>query len=143
VRAGYGLMRPSRVRELTGSGYLWNLSGLADYFFRTYGEPGFRVQYGKARRRFIQDSRSFFAEAGAIEDIIVYPTRANFMLVRLAEGWRSFDFAMEMLINHGVYARDCSDKVGLEGPFIRIASRSSAENDRILHALRRTARTGP
>jgi histidinol-phosphate/aromatic aminotransferase/cobyric acid decarboxylase-like protein len=143
VRAGYGIMQPARVQELTASGYLWNLSGLADYFFRTYGEPGFRTQYEEARRRFIRDSDSFFAEARAIEGITVYPTRANFMLVCLADGWRSFDFAMEMLINHGVYTRDCSDKVGLEGPFIRIASRSRTENVRILHALRQTAVTGP
>lgn len=143
VRAGYGAMRPERVRELTTRGYLWNLSGLADYFFRTYGQPEFQAEYDEVRRRYIRDTRTFFAEATAIEDLCVYPSQANFILIRLAEPWSSTDFAMEMLVGHGVYVRDCSDKLGLEGPFIRVASRSREENDRILEALRQTAQTGP
>jgi len=143
VRAGYGAMQPERVRELTARGYLWNVSGLANYFFRTYGQPDFQAEYNKARRRYIRDTRIFFAEAAAIENLLVYPSQANFILIRLAEPWRSTDFAMEMLVEHGVYVRDCSDKLGLEGPFIRVASRSREENALILEALRQTAKTGP
>lgn len=143
VRAGYGAMHPSRVRQLTGRGYLWNLSGLADYFFRTCADAGFQSEYEEARRRYIGDSRSFFAEAGRIEGLKIYPSMANFLLVRLADGWRSSDFVMEMLIGHGVYARDCSDKIGLDGPFIRVACRSRAANRRILNALRQTALATP
>jgi histidinol-phosphate/aromatic aminotransferase/cobyric acid decarboxylase-like protein len=39
-----------------------------------------------------------------------------------------------MLIKHGIYVRDCNDKVGLEGEFVRIASRTDKENQAITRA---------
>ena len=36
IRAGYALMSADRVKKLLSNGYLWNLSGLCDYFFKIY-----------------------------------------------------------------------------------------------------------
>ena len=33
----------------------------------------------------------------------------------------STEFFIKMLVNHGIYVRECSDKIGLEGQFIRVA----------------------
>ncbi len=38
----------------------------------------------------------------------------------------------------GVYTRTCSDKIGLDGQFVRVASRSPAENRAIVQALSST-----
>ena len=40
------------------------------------------------------------------------------------------------LLEKGVYVRDCSDKIGLEGSFVRVASRSFEENLKIIDALK-------
>jgi len=40
------------------------------------------------------------------------------------------------LIKYGVYIRDCSDKIGLDGEFVRIASRTKAENEIIVDSAR-------
>ena len=42
----------------------------------------------------------------------------------------------KMLIKYGVYTRTCSDKIGLNGEFIRIASRTKKENKIILKAIK-------
>jgi histidinol-phosphate/aromatic aminotransferase/cobyric acid decarboxylase-like protein len=34
IRAGYGVMAPQRVSALLANGYLWNINGLAEYFFK-------------------------------------------------------------------------------------------------------------
>ena len=40
-----------------------------------------------------------------------------------------------LLVRHGVYVRTCSDKIGLDGEFLRIASRGLRENQQIIDAL--------
>ena len=40
-----------------------------------------------------------------------------------------------MLVNHNVYVRDCSDKIGLDGDYVRIAARSDEENTMIINAI--------
>ena len=44
----------------------------------------------------------------------------------------------DLLVNYGVYVRTCSDKIGLEGDFIRLASRTFEQNKIILNALSST-----
>ncbi|EOI4041091.1 histidinol-phosphate aminotransferase family protein, partial [Campylobacter jejuni] len=41
----------------------------------------------------------------------------------------------KMLIKYGIYMRTCNDKIGLEGEFIRIASRTLEENDMVLKSI--------
>src|SRR5262249_7303657 len=52
IRAGYAVMAPDRVRTLLENGYLWNSSGLAEYFFDLYSRPDFQAQYERQRIRF-------------------------------------------------------------------------------------------
>ena len=36
IRAGYGIMTKEKINQLLDTGYLWNVSGLTDYFFKLY-----------------------------------------------------------------------------------------------------------
>ena len=44
IRAGYAVMAPGRVNTLLKNGFLWNSSGLAEYFFDLYSRPDFQAQ---------------------------------------------------------------------------------------------------
>lgn len=139
IRAGYAVMHPDRVRILLGNGYLWNVSGLADYFFKLYAQESFRTAYEDVRKRYIRDTTDFLSALGSIDGLRLYPSKANFALIELTDPrWSSFDFCMDLLCDHSVYVRDCSDKAGLDGAFIRVASRSAEENTTILKAIRQT-----
>ncbi len=135
IRAGYGIMAEDRVRRLLSNGYLWNVSGLADYFFRLYGDPGFLELYETARKKYIRHTIDFIGELSKRKGLKVYPSKANFALLELPAGTSSFDFSMRLLIEKGIYVRDCSDKIGLDGQFVRIASRTAEQNRRITDAL--------
>jgi len=41
-----------------------------------------------------------------------------------------------LLVRHGIYARSCGDKIGLNGQFLRVAIRTESENTKILSALK-------
>jgi histidinol-phosphate/aromatic aminotransferase/cobyric acid decarboxylase-like protein len=137
IRAGYGIMNKERVQKLVSNGYLWNVSGLCDYFFDTYSDKQFQEKYEIERKRYIKDTIQFIIELSQIPGIKVYNSKANFVLVEiLSEGISSFDMVVELLVEKGIYIRDCSDKIGLSGEFVRIASRSKKENYDIVNALR-------
>jgi len=139
IRAGYAVMAPDRVRTLLENGYLWNSSGLAEYFFDLYSRPEFQVEYERKRVHYIRHSRRFFRALSAIPGLRAYPTHANFMLVELDEGTglAAEDLVFRLLIRRGIYTRACDDKKGLEpGKFIRVASRNRSENRFVLRGFK-------
>lgn len=136
IRAGYGIMNIDRVKKLVSNGYLWNVSGLCDYFFSIYSDSLFQEKYEIERKRYINDTIEFVNDLSQIPGIKVYNTKANFVLVEiLSDEISSFEMVVELLVEKGIYIRDCSDKIGLTGEFVRIASRSKKENYEIVKAL--------
>jgi len=136
IRAGYAVMNSTRVDHLLKNGYLWNVSGLANYFFKIYTDNDFIKKYDIARKKYIMNTMMFLKELETIKYIHVYPSKANFALIELNNHINSFDFTVDLLVNNGIYVRDCSDKIGLNGSFIRIASRTFEENLEIINALK-------
>ncbi len=139
IRCGYGVLSKDKVADLLSNGYLWNISGLANFFFTLYSNEKFQEEYEVVRKKYIKDTFVFIKELKKLEDkypIKFYPSKSNFILMELLNGKTSFEFMVELLIDYGIYVRECSDKVGLEGQFIRIASRSNEENSTMLKALK-------
>jgi len=135
VRAGYGIMNKHRVSKLLENGYLWNSSGLAEYFFKLYKNSLFLERYAEVRLQYIYEAINFFDALRSFQEIKVYPTKANFALIELLNGMTSSYFVNCMLIKYGVYLRSCSDKIGLQGEFIRVACRTKEENEIILKSF--------
>ena len=137
IRAGYAVMSPDRVKSLLDNGFLWNSSGLAEYFFDLYSRPEFQVEYERKRVHYIRHSRRFFKALASMPGIHAYPTHANFMLIELKNGMTAEDLVCRLLVRRGIYARACDDKKGLEpGKFIRVASRTRSENRFVLRGFK-------
>jgi histidinol-phosphate/aromatic aminotransferase/cobyric acid decarboxylase-like protein len=136
IRAGYGIMAKEKIYQLLDTGYLWNVSGLTDYFFKLYSREDFQIRYDIVRKKYIMNTLMFINELNRIPGIKVYPSRANFALIELIDGTNSKEMMIKLLYSYGVYVRECSDKIGLDGQFLRIASRSFEENVLILDAFK-------
>lgn len=139
LRCGYAIMAKKRVAELLKNGYLWNSNGIAEYFFKLYSRKDFLKKYEIVRRNYITEALFFISELNQIENIKIYPTRANFVLIELLNGLTADDVSTDLICNYGVYVRNCNDKIGLEGEFIRVAARSQSENEIILNAIQNVA----
>lgn len=136
IRAGYAIMGKYKVSDLLKNGFLWNSSGLSEYFFRLYNRKDFLVDYEIVRKKYIVEAQDFFNELATIKQIKVYPSMANFALIELLDGSTSADFVSKMIIKYGVYTRTGSDKIGLNGEFIRVAGRSKKENKIIIESIK-------
>ena len=136
VRAGYGIMAKEKVKQLLVNGYLWNSNGLAEFFFRLYVRKDFDDQYNKVRKKYIRETLAFIKELELLPGIKIYPGKANFVLVELLTGISSGEFVSLMLIRYGIYVRNCDDKIGLDGEYIRLSSRSMDENNYIIRCFK-------
>jgi len=136
VRAGYGIMNKERVKALLNNGFLWNSNGIAEYFFRLYTRADFTYDYEKIRVKYIIGTMEFIKSLEKIQAIKVYPSKANFILIELPDSVSSIEFVSFLLIRYGIYVRTCNDKIGLDGEFIRLASRTKSENDYILNCFK-------
>lgn len=136
IRAGYAVMNSRRVQELLLNGFLWNSNGLSEYFFRLYTRDEFLKEYESVRVRYIKETQEFISELKKIPNIKVYPSMANFALIEILNGQTCDEFVFKMLIDYGIYLRTCSDKIGLNGEFIRLASRTKDENKYIIESFK-------
>ena len=57
IRAGYWVMDKYKVAKLLKNGYLWNSSGLSEYFFRLYKRDDFFKEYEKVRKKYITEAQ--------------------------------------------------------------------------------------
>ena len=56
IRAGYAIMSESKVRQLLKNGYLWNSSGLSEYFLKLYSREDFFIRYEIVRKNYISET---------------------------------------------------------------------------------------
>ncbi|ADR22642.1 aminotransferase [Marivirga tractuosa] len=135
IRSGYLISSKPKVSHLLKNGFLWNSNGLSEYFFELYTRDEFRKEYEKLRKKYITEFQSFYNQLKKIKGIKAYPTKANFVLLELIEGSTAENFCNKLLIEKGVYSRNCEDKIGLNGEFIRIGGRTKSENQYIISAI--------
>jgi histidinol-phosphate/aromatic aminotransferase/cobyric acid decarboxylase-like protein len=135
IRAGYAIMPAERVTQLLEHGYLWNTSGMAEYFFSLFDRPQFLEQYLRELASYKLFIDKFTSTTKMFDFIQAFETSANFQLMKLPENVSSDVVAALLLIRHGVYVRSCGDKIGLDGEFIRVAIRTEPENEKVLAAL--------
>ncbi|QOD62071.1 histidinol-phosphate aminotransferase family protein [Polaribacter haliotis] len=135
IRAGYGIFSKDKVSKLMKNGFLWNINGLAEYFFKKYSNLEFIEKYELVRKKYIVETQYFQEKLQNLKNVKIYPSKANFVLIEILNGKSSEEIAINLLLDYGVYVRNCDDKIGLKGEFIRVASRSKEENVIILRAL--------
>ncbi len=110
---------------------------MSDYFFKLYSNPQFFKDYNNLRIKYINDIINFGKNLNLIKNLNTINTMANFYLLELNPKLSSFDFTIDCLIDHNIYLRDCSDKIGLDGNFIRVAARTNEENLEIFDSFKK------
>ena len=136
IRAGYAVMKQSRVNRLLDHGYLWNTSGIAEYFFSLFSRPTFLTEYRSVLETYLGYIDAFTSMTRMTNHVRPYPTSSNFQLMQMPVGVSASLVTALLLVRHGVYVRACGDKIGLDGEFIRVAIRTKEENELVFEALK-------
>jgi threonine-phosphate decarboxylase len=115
----------------------WNLNTLAQYFLSLL--PHTDAAYHEARKRVIDDVGWLSGALKSIPWLDVYPTGANFVLLKIKNGVTSTELQGRLLVDHQMYVRDCSNKIGMDNFHIRVASQGRDKDARLIEALQRLA----
>jgi threonine-phosphate decarboxylase len=130
LRIGYAVASREVARELSLSQAPWSVNTLAQAAaFAALGD----TQFAKRSLRFMTRERARLSAClRAMPGLKVYPSSVNFLLLEVPGHANA---AVTALRRHGVLVRDCSAIPGLTPATIRVAVRSSAENDRLVEVL--------
>jgi histidinol-phosphate aminotransferase len=133
LRIGYGLIPEEIIQHLwkIKPPYNINMAAVAAAIAALEDLPLLQENV----RRIVAERERLFAELQTIDGFQLYPSRANFVLIRLRDGRaRELKVALEQ---RGILVRHYS-KPGLSD-CVRISVGTAAQNDRVLAALREIA----
>ncbi len=136
LRLGYLLSADREfVSAVRGCLPIWNINGLAEEFLRTVGR--YRSEFSESCDLTRATCRELYADLCALPGVEPIEPDANFVLCRLVEpGVTGPEVARRLYVEHNILIKDCAAKSMPEADrYLRIASRTSAENRRLVQAL--------
>ena len=116
---------------------IWSINSLAQFFLE---------QIGNYHEEFLQScldvqfaTKSLYTDLTSIPYLHAYPSDGNFVLCRILADFTASDLTDKLFNGFGMLVNDCSRKNGLNGSFVRIASRTTEENIELVQALKNIA----
>ena len=136
LRLGYILTADDELREFVRSElHIWNINSFAESFLRL--APRFHRQFKQSCNRVASDRDGLYDGLNEIPGMRPYKSEANFVLCRLPDDSPSSpEIAKQMFVKYNIFVKHCAGKAMAEGDrFLRIASRTAADNDLFVAGL--------
>lgn len=136
LRLGYMLTANAEFAEAVRKGvHIWNINGFAEEFLRIL--PDYKEEFIESCKQVRADRDSLYEKLCAIEGMTVFKPDANYIFCRLPDHVQSAPvITKKLFIEHNMYIKDCVGKTQPDSDrYIRIASRTEAENCKLVAAL--------
>jgi histidinol-phosphate/aromatic aminotransferase/cobyric acid decarboxylase-like protein len=137
IRFGYLVANPALARRMAAVLPKWNLNSLAEtvVFMLRDHESAYRDSLAQLS----EDRFRMAVELGRLSMLQVYPSQANFFLVKLADGLDGTELRDYLLAEHRVFVRECGNKLGMTSQYLRLVVRPEPDVQRLVTGLRRFA----
>ncbi|MCG5218273.1 pyridoxal phosphate-dependent aminotransferase [Streptosporangium sp. KLBMP 9127] len=133
VRFGYLVANPALAGRVRRALPRWNLNSFAEIVVSLLGEH--LDEYRHSLRMLAQDRVTMMRQLASLPGLTVYPSQGNFLLVRLPEGKDGVGLRDYLMSEHGVFVRECGNKLGATSRFLRLVVRPHADVQRLLAGL--------
>ncbi|MET0414393.1 MAG: aminotransferase class I/II-fold pyridoxal phosphate-dependent enzyme, partial [Actinoplanes sp.] len=133
IRFGYLMANPSIAGKIGKALPKWNLNSLAEKVVFMIEEH--EEEYEDSLRMLSRDRRNMAAELGRIGGLTIFPSQGNFILVKLPTEWSGVALRDYLVANHGVYTRECGNKLGMTSQFMRLVVRPGRDVDRLIDGM--------
>jgi len=121
------------VSDLEEGGVPWRVNAPAAAAARAcLADADYLRRTREAVRRWREALEVRLGKAGTFQ---VFPSHANYLLLRVRAGAAAAAALVERLGRKGILVRPCGDFAGLDGSYIRVAVRRPRDNRRLLEAL--------
>ena len=112
---------------------IWNINSFAEFYMQI--EEKYKKDYAASLLKNREERTRFQNELTKIKGIRVIPSQANFVMVELAEGIDPKALMKAILIKYNILIKELTAKTN-GGRYLRLALRSTEDNDKLLTALR-------
>jgi threonine-phosphate decarboxylase len=115
--------------------HIWNINGFAEEFLRIL--PQYKQEFEDSCKKVKSDRNIFYKKLCAIKGMTVFKPDANYIFCRLPDAALSGpEVTKHLFIKHNIYIKDSVGKTQPDADrYIRIASRTDKENDKLINAL--------
>lgn len=123
------------IKKIQQDVSIWNINSFGEFYLQIFEK--YKSDYQAAMKKFIEVRKNFVADLEKINNLIVYPSEANYLLCELKEPYTSTELTKNLLNKHSLFIKDLTTKKGLEGrQCIRLAVRTQEDNDKLIAALK-------
>lgn len=112
---------------------IWNINSFAEFYMQIMEK--YKGDYALAIQKIQAERRRFTRELARLPGLRPIPSQANYLLVALSDHLCPHELCKRLLVKHGIFVKDLTEKMG-GAPYLRIAVRDQADDDRLLSALR-------
>ncbi len=134
LRLGYLVANESIVNRLMQYKEPWTVNTFAQIAGSVaINDSGFVAK----TRQCVSEEKTFLYEGlSEINGLLPFKPSVNFVLVKIADAGITSSMVRDLLIESNIIIRDCSNFVGLDGKYFRVAVRTRDENRKLLSTLK-------
>jgi histidinol-phosphate/aromatic aminotransferase/cobyric acid decarboxylase-like protein len=121
IRFGYLVANPGIAGKIAKVLPKWNLNSLAETVVHMIQD--YDAEYRESLRLLSRDRYEMAEELARIPGLTVFPSQGNFLLVKLPTGWSGVALRDFLLTRHGLFVRECGNKLGMTSQFLRFVVR--------------------
>ncbi len=134
LRIGYLVTHRDRVEKMMAQKEPWTVNTLAQLAALAALAD---VEFVSRTRDFVFEEQAFlFNGLSQISGLSPYQPTANYIFIKITRGSTTAPALRKKLLDHGIAIRDCSNFVGLDDTYFRVAVRTREENMRLISALK-------
>jgi threonine-phosphate decarboxylase len=133
LRVGYSVADPETARGVTAQLPPWPVTTLA---LNALAEALRDADYARETIERNQQARAQLSAAFVRLGVQVLPSAANFLLLRLPDGFPALHLREQLIRDYAILVRECDSFAGIErGRYLRVAVRKEGENARLIEAV--------
>jgi len=133
LRLGYAIASGTLAERLDDMGGPWSVNTLA----LAAGVAALQdTDHNHQTLEYIRrERRSLFERLSEFKQLRVFPSSVNYLLLQMVDGTPSWEIRDKLMLQR-ILVRDCASFMGLSSQFIRIAVRTTEENERLVRGLK-------
>lgn len=112
---------------------IWNINSFGEFYMQIFGK--YKKEYAASLEQYRTERKRFIFELQKVPFLRVIPTQANFVMCEVKKGMSS-ELTKNLLCENEIFIKDLTSKINDGRQYIRLAIRNSADNERILNALK-------
>ncbi|TDB93398.1 histidinol-phosphate transaminase [Actinomadura sp. 7K534] len=133
IRFGYMVANPALAQTVRAALPKWNLNSFAEVVVFLLREHG--AEYRESLRLLSRDRMMMAQQLAALPGLKVFPSQGNFIMIKLPDGRDGVALRDHLISHHGVFIRECGNKLGSTSQFVRLVVRPQQDVQRLLIGL--------